>query len=76
MTTDQLYLDPIQARKRIPTAFENLLGDAIEDAFARGIHELEPLVAAINDFGSTGPDSQPWTPETFTTTVHRLGAPE
>ncbi|MBA3309072.1 MAG: hypothetical protein H0U28_03300 [Nocardioidaceae bacterium] len=76
MTSDQLYLNPVQSRKRGPTALENRLGDAIESAFARGIHELGPLVAAVNDFGSTDPDGQPWTPETFTTTVHRLGAPE
>lgn len=76
MTNDQLYLNPVQSRKRATTAFENRLADAIESAFASGIRELEPLVAAINDFGSTDPDGQPWTPETFTTTVHRLGAPE
>ena len=76
MTTNQLYLNPIQSRKRVPTAFEDLLGDAIEDAFARGIHQLEPLVDAINGFGSTNSDGQPWTLETFTTTINRLGAPE
>ncbi len=76
MTNDQLYLEPIQARKREPTAFENLLGDAIEDAFSRGIDALEPLVAAVNDFGSAAPDGQSWTPETLMATITRLGGPE
>jgi hypothetical protein len=74
--THQLNLTSIQTRKHVPTAFENRLGDAIEDAFARGIHDLEPLVAAINEFGSAAPDAQPWTTETFTSTLKRLAEPE
>jgi hypothetical protein len=30
---NERYLDPYQARKRPPTSYEDLLGDAIERAF-------------------------------------------
>ncbi len=36
------YLQPHQAQQRPPTSFEDLLGDALERAFASGITELAP----------------------------------
>ncbi|MGE5145361.1 MAG: recombinase-like helix-turn-helix domain-containing protein, partial [Candidatus Eiseniibacteriota bacterium] len=35
-----LYCNPVQAQRRPPTDYENRLGDALEAAFADGIHDL------------------------------------
>lgn len=68
------YLEPHQARTRKPTAYEDLLGDAIERAYAAGLHELDALLGYLNQSGPLGPDGQRWTPETFETEMARLGA--
>ena len=67
------YLDPHQARERAPTAYESLLGDAIERAFGAGHWELDALVAQLNKTGPLAPNSQPWTAESFTATIKTLG---
>ena len=69
-----LYLEPHQARVAAPTPFEDLLGDAIERAYAQGIHELAPLVAYLNQSGPSAPNGAPWTPELFCAEMARLGA--
>lgn len=68
------YLEPHQARNRKPTAYEDLLGDSIERAYAAGFHELDALLEYLNKVGPTGPDGQAWTPETFEREMARLGA--
>jgi hypothetical protein len=68
------YLEPHQARSAEPTPFEDLLGDAIERAYAQGIHELEPLVGYLNQCGPVAPNGTPWTPEVFRAEMARLGA--
>ena len=55
------YLEPHQARKRTPTTYEDLLGDAIERAFAAGAHDLSALVQSLNDSGLASPSGKPWT---------------
>lgn len=67
------YLEPHQARSRKPTAYEDLLGDAIERAYAAGLHELDALLGYLNRSGPLGPDGQPWTPATFQAEMARLG---
>jgi len=67
------YLEPHQARTRKPTAYEDLLGDSIERAYAAGHHEIDALLGYLNQAGPLAPDSQPWTPERFTTEMARLG---
>lgn len=68
------YLEPHQARTRKPTAYEDLLGDSIERAYAAGLHELDALLGYLNKAGPLGPDGQPWTPDTFQAEMARLGA--
>ena len=63
-----------QHRLTEPTAYENLLGDAIERAFAAGIHELDGIVQLLNDSGPSGPDGEPWTAARLEAELARLGA--
>lgn len=72
LPTDR-YLDPHQARERPPTAYESLLGDAIERAFGAGIHDLDGLVAALNRTGPNAPNGQPWSHESFQALMAQLG---
>ena len=74
--TTSLYLQPIQSRRHQPSAFEDELADAIEAAFAAGVTELEPLVAAINELGSRQQDGREWTADDFVAAIHQLGAAE
>jgi len=69
-----LYNETHQNRTAPPTAYESLLGDSIERAYAAGIHDLEGLVAYLNGAGPAGPNGQPWTPETYCKEMARLGA--
>lgn len=74
MLNRTLYNETHQNRSAPPTAYESLLGDSIERAFAAGIHDLEGLVAFLNQGGPAGPNGQPWTPETYCSEMARLGA--
>jgi hypothetical protein len=67
------YLEPHQARQRPPTQYENLLGDAIERAFAQGITVLPELVAYLNEFGPRAQNADAWTDENFRAEMARLG---
>jgi hypothetical protein len=73
-TTRALYNETFQNRSASPTAYESLLGDSIERAFALGIHDLEGLVNYLNTAGPAGPNGQPWTPDTYRKEMARLGA--
>lgn len=68
------FLNPHQARRRLPTSFEDLLGDAIERAFAAGAHELPALVARLNETGPSAENGAPWTEESFSALMARLSA--
>lgn len=67
------YLNPDQARERAPTAFESLLGDALERAFGAGQHSLADVVAALNQTGPDAPDGRLWTEASFTALMAQLG---
>mgnify|MGYP006951367450 CR=1 FL=1 len=70
-----VYLNPHQARRRLPTAFEDLLGDSIERAFAAGIHDLPSLVAYLNDAGPGCPVNEGvWTEDNYQQEIARLAA--
>jgi hypothetical protein len=73
LPTDR-YLDPHQARTRAPTPYEDLLGDAIERAFAAGVSELSAMVAHLNATGPSCENGQPWTEKSFQELMARLGA--
>ena len=68
------YLEPHQARTREPNAFEDLLGDSIERAYAAGLHDLPGLLGYLNQAGPTCPGGGPWTEEAYKTLMARLGA--
>lgn len=72
--SDTRYLEPHQARTRPPTAFENALGDAIEAAYADGIHDLEGLVARISESGPLPEDGGRWTTDRFVDLMKELGS--
>lgn len=67
------YLSPHQSRDREPTQWELTLADAIEGAFAKGAHELEELVAALNGSRVRPMGGGPWTSENFTALMRELG---
>lgn len=69
-----LYNETHQTRLAPPTAYESLLGDAIERAFAAGIHDLPGLVAQLNRTGPAGPNGQPWTEALYEEVMAQLGA--
>lgn len=71
---NQPYLKPHQTRDHEPTDYENLLGDAIERAYANGIHDLGGLSAWLNDNSVPSPNAQRWTPDLFEAEMQRLGA--
>lgn len=70
--TDRI-LQPHQARVRTPTTYEDLLGDAIERAYAAGIHDLQGLVEALNRDGITSPSGQLWTEAIYREEIAALG---
>ena len=70
--TDRI-LEPHQARTRTPTTYEDLLGDAIERAYAQGIHDLAGLVEALNRDGITSPSGQLWTEAIYREEIAALG---
>lgn len=76
MSTQYLepYLEPHQTRDHEPDAYENLLGDAIERCYAAGIHDLDGLVARLNEACVPTPGGVPWSVELFTSEMKRLGA--
>ncbi len=69
-----LYLNSHQLRDHEPTTYENILADAIERAYARGIHDLDALVKSLNEDGCLDPTGQAWTEESFQKTMQRMGA--
>lgn len=70
------YLDDHQTRLAPPTAWEDRLADAIEDAFSAGHWELHALVDFVREEGVTDRDDGPWTIDTFRTELNRLAGPE
>jgi hypothetical protein len=74
MTTQDRYLEPHQARQRPATPFEDLLGDAIERAYAEGIHDLTGVVAYLNRSGPSAENGQDWTEDSFTALMARLAS--
>jgi hypothetical protein len=67
------YLSPHQSREREPTEWELQLADAIEGAFAKGAHELDTLVAALNASRVRPQGGGKWTNSNFTALMRELG---
>ncbi|MQY28704.1 recombinase-like helix-turn-helix domain-containing protein [Nocardia aurantia] len=68
------YLVVHQSRSAEPTPYERKLAGAVEEVFALGDHTLDGLVAGLNARTVHAPDGRPWTVDTFTTEIARLGA--
>lgn len=66
------YLQPYQARLREPTLYEDLLGDALERAFASGIHDLPALVSQLNREGLATPSGEAWSADNYRDALHAL----
>lgn len=73
MKLPKQYLEVHQTRDHEPDDYENLLGDAIEKAFAAGIHDIEALVASLNEQCVPAPRGVSWNVELFTEEMARLG---
>lgn len=67
-----LYIERYQARRRAPTPYDDALGDALEAAFARGIHDVPGLAAALNGAGIKTPDGGSWTEQNFPAIMRQL----
>ena len=71
-SASERYLNPHQARRKPPTSYEDLLGDAIERAFGAGHWELDALVAYLNKSGPLGPNGALWTAASFQAVMKTL----
>lgn len=67
------YLEPHQSQLAPPTEFENELGDAIEAAYAAGIHDLDGLVGHLQGSGPPAPGGGAWTVDGFRSLMAELG---
>ena len=63
-----------QTRSAQPTEYENRLGDALEQVFASGAHELGEVIQGLKELKVLAPDGKPWTEESFKAEMRRLGA--
>ena len=63
-----------QTRAAPPTAYENALGDAFEQAFEGGAQSLEEVVQGLNAAGLRSPGGQAWSVSSFEAEIARLGA--
>jgi hypothetical protein len=68
------YLEVHQTRDRVPSDYENLLGDALERAFASGVTEIEGIVDELIGYGVPAPNGQSWSTELLASELKRLGA--
>lgn len=70
----EAYLQAHQTRDREPTDYENLLGDALEKAFASGADTLSDICARLAADCVPSPGGQAWTPSLLQSELKRLGA--
>lgn len=74
MTMQDRYLDPHQARRRVPTEYENLFGDTLEHGFAAGLRDLPALADHFNLHGPAAHGGGAWTADTLAAELARLAA--
>jgi recombinase-like protein len=63
---------PWQYRAEAPSEFENRLGDALEQIFAKGVESLHDVVQELNRL-TPDRSGKPWTEESFQAEMKRLG---
>ncbi len=69
-----LYLEVHQTRDAAPTVAEDLLGDALEHAYARGIDDIDGIVAHLNMACVPAANGAEWTADSLKAELKRLGA--
>lgn len=74
MHPTSLYNEVHQHRTAPGTSYESLLGDSLERAFGQGIHDLDGLVAYLNQAGPSAPNGKAWTSAAYQQEMARLGA--
>jgi hypothetical protein len=67
------WLGPHQSRLSEPTVYEDLLGDALEDAYRNGVAELEGIALRLNAECVPSPNGVPWTAALLEAELKRLG---
>lgn len=67
------YNETFQTRIAPPTDYENKLGDALEDAFKRKIHDLDGIVKIIEEHAVPAPHGAAWSAAFLTAELARLG---
>lgn len=68
-----LYMEQWQAGTGTATPYEAALGNALEEIFSAGIHELPQIVSALNRMGVQTPDGADWTLEGYAAVMEKLG---
>ena len=68
-----LYMEQWQAGSGTSDPYETALGDALEEIFGKGHHDLAEIVSALNDKGIMTPEGDVWTEENFPAMMERLG---
>ncbi len=72
--TDKVENVRWQTRAAVPTDYENALGDALQEIFAEEVYDLPGILSRLNERGVRAPNGAPWTEESFTAEMARLGA--
>lgn len=67
------YNDTFQTRDKEPDAYENALGDALEDAFKQKIHDLDGIVEVLKARKVPTNGAAAWSKELLTKELARLG---
>ena len=66
------FLEVHQTRDRTPGEYENLMGDALERAFAAGVEDIEGVVQGLIDYGVPAPGGQSWNAALLQAELKRL----
>ncbi|MFF2650813.1 recombinase-like helix-turn-helix domain-containing protein [Streptomyces sp. NPDC058045] len=68
------YVEVHQTRTHEPTPYEIKLAGVLEEIYADVGHQLTDVVRGLNERHVYPPDGGPWTEESFTAEIKRLGA--
>lgn len=69
-----LYVAVHQSREHEPSPYEHKLAGVLEEVYAHEGHSLADVVRGLNSRTVYAPDGQPWTEQSFTAEIERLGA--
>ena len=57
-----------------PSANARALADSLEGILGQGVHDIDGIVARLNDLGPSPEGAAQWTPSVFEAEMVRLGA--